>query len=101
VTIGHSRTRDLAKVTRQADILAVAIGRPSMITTDMVAPGATVLDFGINVVDSRVVGDVDYLGVVETAGAITPVPGGTGPMTNAMLLRNTVQAALWQAEQLT
>jgi methylenetetrahydrofolate dehydrogenase (NADP+)/methenyltetrahydrofolate cyclohydrolase len=98
VTVCHSHTRDLARLTRQADILAVAVGRPSTITVDMVAPGATVLDFGINVFDGRVVGDVDYLGVVETAGAITPVPGGTGPMTNAMLLQNTVQAALWQAE---
>ncbi len=97
VTICHSRTVDLKRISREADILAVAIGRPRMVTADMVAPGATVIDFGINVVDGRVVGDVDDLSVAATAGAITPVPGGTGPVTNAMLLRQTVQAAEWQA----
>jgi methylenetetrahydrofolate dehydrogenase (NADP+)/methenyltetrahydrofolate cyclohydrolase len=97
VTICHSRTVDLGATTRQADILAVATGRPGRITADLVAPGATVLDFGINVVDGAVVGDVDFASVSTIVGAITPVPGGTGPMTNAMLLRHTVQAALWQA----
>jgi methylenetetrahydrofolate dehydrogenase (NADP+) / methenyltetrahydrofolate cyclohydrolase len=98
VTVCHSRTVDLGRITRDAEILAVAVGRPRLITADMVEPGATVLDFGINVVDGAIVGDVDYAAVAEVAGAITPVPGGTGPMTNAMLLRQTVQAAEWQAE---
>jgi methylenetetrahydrofolate dehydrogenase (NADP+)/methenyltetrahydrofolate cyclohydrolase len=97
VTVCHSRTVDLGAITRQADILAVAIGRPGRITADLVAPGATVLDFGFNVVDGAVVGDVDFPGVAAIAGAITPVPGGTGPMTNAVLLRHTLQAAEWQA----
>jgi methylenetetrahydrofolate dehydrogenase (NADP+)/methenyltetrahydrofolate cyclohydrolase len=96
VTVAHSRTADLGAVTQEADILVVAIGRPGRITPSMVAPGATVLDFGINVVDGAVVGDVDFPAVSAVAGAITPVPGGTGPMTNAMLLRHTVQAAEWQ-----
>lgn len=93
VTICHTRTPDLGAVTRQAEILAVAAGRPGLITKDMVAPGAVVLDFGINVVDGKVVGDVDFDGVSQVAAAITPVPGGTGPMTNAMLLLNTLKAA--------
>jgi methylenetetrahydrofolate dehydrogenase (NADP+)/methenyltetrahydrofolate cyclohydrolase len=97
VTICHSRTIDLARFTRQADILAVAAGRPGLITGDMVAPGAVVLDFGMNLVSGALVGDVDAASVGEIAGAITPVPGGTGPMTNAMLLVNTLQAAKWQA----
>jgi len=96
VTICHSRTADLAYFTRQADVLVVATGRPGLIRGEMVKPGAVVVDFGINVVDDHVVGDVDFTSVVEVAGAITPVPGGTGPMTNAMLLRNTWQAAEWQ-----
>ena len=97
VTICHSRTIDLARHTRQADILAVAAGRPALIVGDMVAPGATVLDFGMNVVEGAPVGDVDPATVGEVAGAITPVPGGTGPMTIAMLLVNALQAAKWQA----
>ncbi len=96
VTICHSQTPDLARFTRQADVLAVAVGRPGLIRADMVRPGAVVLDFGVNVVDGSVVGDVDFAGVAAVAGAITPVPGGTGPMTNAMLLANTLAAARWQ-----
>jgi methylenetetrahydrofolate dehydrogenase (NADP+) / methenyltetrahydrofolate cyclohydrolase len=98
VTICHSRTVDLARITRQADILAVAIGKPELITGDMVAPGAVVLDFGMNVLDGKLVGDVDFASVEPVAGAITPVPGGTGPPTNAMLLANTIAAAEWQEQ---
>lgn len=93
VTICHSKTVDLPAVTREADILVAAVGRPRFVTADMVKPGAVVVDFGINVVDDRVVGDVDFDAVRALAGAITPVPGGTGPMTNAVLLRNTLRAA--------
>jgi methylenetetrahydrofolate dehydrogenase (NADP+)/methenyltetrahydrofolate cyclohydrolase len=93
VTICHSKTVDLPAVTREADILVAAIGRPRFVTADMVKPGAVVVDFGINVVDDQVVGDVDFDAVRAVAGAITPVPGGTGPMTNAVLLRNTLRAA--------
>ncbi len=93
VTVCHSRTRNLAEVTRRADILVAAIGKAGMITADMVKPGAVVVDFGINVVDGKVVGDVDYEAVKEIASAITPVPGGTGPTTNAVLIRNTFEAA--------
>lgn len=96
VTICHSQTLDLARYTRQADILAVAVGRPQLITGAMVAPGVVVLDFGTNVVDGRVVGDVDFDSVAPVASAITPVPGGTGPMTTATLLLNTLEAAHWQ-----
>lgn len=96
VTICHSRTADLGRYTRQAEILAVAAGRPNLITGDMIAPGAVVLDFGMNVVDGKLVGDVDASSVTPVAGAISPVPGGTGPMTNAMLLTNAMQAAEWQ-----
>lgn len=97
VTICHSRTQNLGRITAEADILAVAVGRARMITADMVKPGATVLDFGINVEDGAVVGDVDFAGVSSVAGAITPVPGGTGPVTNAVLLRHTIEAATWQS----
>ncbi|MGI5835373.1 MAG: bifunctional 5,10-methylenetetrahydrofolate dehydrogenase/5,10-methenyltetrahydrofolate cyclohydrolase [Chloroflexota bacterium] len=93
VTVCHSRTRNLAEVARRADILVAAIGRAKLITADFVKPGSVVVDFGINVIDSKVVGDVDFDAVKEVAGAITPVPGGTGPTTNAMLLRNTLEAA--------
>jgi methylenetetrahydrofolate dehydrogenase (NADP+)/methenyltetrahydrofolate cyclohydrolase len=93
VTVCHSRTRDLAEVTRRADVLIAAVGRPRMITADMVRPGATVIDVGVNRTDDGLVGDVDFGPVSEVAGAITPVPGGVGPMTIAMLLRNTVVAA--------
>ncbi len=93
VTICHSRTRDLAAITRQADILVVAIGRPKFVTADMVKPGATVIDVGINRTDQGLVGDVDFDAVREVAGAITPVPGGVGRLTVALLLRNTLVAA--------
>jgi len=93
VTQTHSRTPDLAAVTRRADILVVAIGRPRMIGAEHVKPGATVIDVGVNRTDEGLVGDVDYEPVAEIAGAITPVPGGVGPMTIASLLANTVAAA--------
>jgi methylenetetrahydrofolate dehydrogenase (NADP+)/methenyltetrahydrofolate cyclohydrolase len=93
VTIVHSRTRDLPSVTRRAEVLIVAIGKPQFVTADMVAPGAVVIDVGINRTDAGMVGDVDYGPVAEIASAITPVPGGIGPMTIAMLLSNTLQAA--------
>lgn len=94
VTIAHSRTPDLAAVVRAADIVAAAVGRAELITGAMLKPGAVVIDFGINVLaDGRLVGDVEYASAAEVAGAITPVPGGTGPMTNMMLLRNLLQAA--------
>jgi methylenetetrahydrofolate dehydrogenase (NADP+)/methenyltetrahydrofolate cyclohydrolase len=93
VTLCHSRTRDLAAVTRLADILIVAIGRPRFVTADMVKPGAVVVDVGINRGEDGVVGDVDFDAVREVAGVITPVPGGVGPLTIAMLLRNTLAAA--------
>src|SRR5262249_1747828 len=93
VTIAHSRTRDLAEVTRRADILVAAVGRPKMITGDMIKPGAAVIDVGINRTDEGLVGDVDFATASEVASAITPVPGGVGPMTIAMLLSNTLEAA--------
>jgi methylenetetrahydrofolate dehydrogenase (NADP+)/methenyltetrahydrofolate cyclohydrolase len=93
VTVCHSRTRDLANLTRTADILVAAIGRARFVTTDMVRPGAVVIDVGINRVDGQLVGDVDFEPVARIASAITPVPGGVGPMTIAMLLRNTLAAA--------
>jgi len=93
VTICHSHTENLASITKQADILVVAVGKAKLITADMVKPGAAVIDVGINRVDGRVVGDVDFENVEKVAGWITPVPGGVGPMTVAMLLENTVQAA--------
>ena len=101
VTVAHSRTRDLADVCRGADILVAAVGRPEMIKGDWVKPGAAVIDVGINRVDAggdkpKLVGDVDFAGAYENAAAITPVPGGVGPMTIAVLLRNTVVAACRQ-----
>ncbi len=93
VTICHSRTVDLGAVTREADILVAAVGKARLIKGDMVKPGAVVIDFGVNFVDGVMVGDVDFEGAAAVAGAITPVPGGTGPMTNVMLLANTLQAA--------
>ncbi len=93
VVQAHSRTPDLAAVTREADILVAAVGRAQMITADFVKPGATVIDVGINRTDDGLVGDVDFESVAEVAGAITPVPGGVGPMTIASLLLNTVIAA--------
>lgn len=102
VTVAHSRTRDLPAVCRRADILVAAVGRPEMIKGDWVKPGATVIDVGINRVDAggdkpKLVGDVDFAAAKENAAAITPVPGGVGPMTIAVLLRNTVVAACRQA----
>ncbi len=96
VTVCHSRTRDLPAVTRSADILIVAIGRPRFITADMVKPGAVVIDVGMNRLPEGLVGDVDFASVREVAGRITPVPGGVGPLTVAMLLHNTLAAARMQ-----
>ncbi|MCK5398150.1 MAG: bifunctional 5,10-methylene-tetrahydrofolate dehydrogenase/5,10-methylene-tetrahydrofolate cyclohydrolase, partial [Thermoplasmata archaeon] len=100
VTLCHSRTKDMEKLTIQADILIAAIGKPNFVTADMVKPGAVVIDIGINRVDDdsrergyRIVGDVDFEAVKEIASAITPVPGGVGRMTIAMLMKSTVQAA--------
>jgi methylenetetrahydrofolate dehydrogenase (NADP+)/methenyltetrahydrofolate cyclohydrolase len=93
VTMCHSRTRDLAAVCARADVLIAAVGRPRMVTADWVKPGATVIDVGVNRLESGLVGDVDFDAVRERAAAITPVPGGVGPMTIACLLRNTVLAA--------
>ncbi len=93
VTVCHSKTRDLAGHTRRADILVAAVGKPGFVTKDMVKPGAVVLDVGINRVDGKVCGDVAYDEVAEVASAMTPVPGGVGPMTIAMLLQNTLEAA--------
>lgn len=93
VTIIHSRTAERAFHTRQADILMVAAGSAGLVTADMVKPGATVIDAGINVVDDGIVGDVDFEGVREVAGTITPVPGGVGPVTNVVLLRGVIESA--------
>jgi len=100
LTVCHSRTKDIGAVTREADILVVAIGKTRFVTAGMVKPGAVVIDVGINAIPDatkksgkRLVGDVDYDAVKEVAGAITPVPGGVGPMTIAMLMRNTITAA--------
>jgi methylenetetrahydrofolate dehydrogenase (NADP+) / methenyltetrahydrofolate cyclohydrolase len=101
VTIAHSRTRDLAVIVRQADIVVAAVGRPQLIKGDWIKPGATVIDVGMNRIDApergegknRLVGDVDFPAALEVAGAITPVPGGVGPMTIACLLANTVTTA--------
>lgn len=101
VTVVHSRTRDLPELCRQADILVAAVGRPEMIKGDWIKPGATIVDVGINRIEkpeggTRLVGDVDFASAAQIAGAITPVPGGVGPMTIACLLRNTVLAACHQ-----
>lgn len=100
VTVAHSRTKDLGAITRQADILIAAVGRPEMIRGDMIKPGAVVIDVGINRVDDasakrgyRLVGDVHFDEAMQVAGAVTPVPGGVGPMTITMLLQNTLRAA--------
>ena len=93
VTICHSRTKNLAEHTRRADILVAAVGKAGFVTADMVKPGAVVIDVGINRVDGKVKGDVDFDAVKEVAGWITPVPGGVGKMTITMLLANTVEAA--------
>ena len=98
VTICHSRTRDLGEVCRRADILVAAVGKAGLIKGDMIKRGAVVIDVGTNrMPDGKLVGDVDFASALEVAGAITPVPGGVGPMTIAMLMKNTVQAAVCQA----
>lgn len=100
VTVCHSRTENLAEATRQADILVAAVGKPNFVTADMVKPGAVVIDVGINrIAPKKLVGDVDFTAVREVAGAITPVPGGVGLLTVAMLLHNTVKAARIQQEK--
>ncbi|MDA1100888.1 MAG: bifunctional methylenetetrahydrofolate dehydrogenase/methenyltetrahydrofolate cyclohydrolase FolD [Proteobacteria bacterium] len=100
VTIAHSRTRDLPEICRQADILVAAVGRPEMLGADCIKPGAVVIDVGMNRIDAgdgktRLAGDVDFQAAKEIAGAITPVPGGVGPMTIACLMVNTITAACW------
>jgi methylenetetrahydrofolate dehydrogenase (NADP+)/methenyltetrahydrofolate cyclohydrolase len=101
VTVAHSKTKDLPGVCRRADLLLVAIGRPEFVKKDWVKPGAVVVDVGINRIDaggkSKIVGDVDFAGAMEVAGAVTPVPGGVGPMTIACLLSNTLYAAAMRA----
>ena len=99
VTICHSRTRDLGAVCREGEILVAAIGKAKMITGDMIRPGAVVVDFGVNVVDGKLIGDVDTAAAMEVANYVTPVPGGTGPMTNIMLMTNTLTAARRQAHR--
>ena len=103
VTMAHSRTRDLAGVCRRADILIAAVGRPRLVQPDWIKPGATVIDVGINRIEeggkNRLVGDVAYDGAAQVAGAITPVPGGVGPMTIACLLRNTLTSAERRAKR--
>jgi methylenetetrahydrofolate dehydrogenase (NADP+)/methenyltetrahydrofolate cyclohydrolase len=100
VTIAHSRSKDLAAISRRADIVVAAVGRPEMVKADWIKPGAVVIDVGINRIEDasrksgyRLVGDVDYNEVAPRCSAITPVPGGVGPMTIAMLMKNTLQAA--------
>ena len=97
VTVCHRRTRDLAAHVRRADIVVVAAGHPGLITGAMLKPGAVVVDVGINVLDGRIVGDVDFESAREVASAITPVPGGVGPLTNALLLTHLIRAAERQA----
>jgi methylenetetrahydrofolate dehydrogenase (NADP+) / methenyltetrahydrofolate cyclohydrolase len=99
VTMAHSRTRHLADVCNRADVLVAAVGRPHLITAEMVRDGAVVIDVGINRTDEGLVGDVDFEAVSQKAAAITPVPGGVGPMTIAMLLVNTLKAARLQADE--
>lgn len=97
VSVCHSRTRDLTTLTRQADVLIAAVGRPRLVTAEMVRPGAVVIDVGINALpEGGIVGDVDFEAVREVAAAITPTPGGVGPLTNVMLLKQCVRAA-WLA----
>jgi len=99
VTVCHSKTRDLAAHTRRADIIVVAAGHPGLLTGDMIKPGAVIIDVGINVVDGHLVGDVDFASARGVAGAITPVPGGIGPLTNALLLAHLVRAAQRQVAE--
>lgn len=93
VTICHTKTRDLPGITRRADILVCAVGRADFLKADMVKPGAVVIDVGMNIKDGKLTGDVDFDGVRAVAGYITPAPGGVGPMTRVMLLKNTLLAA--------
>ena len=93
VTVAHSKTRDLSSVVKRADIVVAAVGRPEMVKGEWIKPGATVIDVGINRTEQGLVGDVDFAGALSIAGAVTPVPGGVGPMTIAMLLSNTVDSA--------
>lgn len=93
VSVCHTRTSDIGCYTREADLLVVAVGKPAVVQVEMVKPGAVVIDFGVNVVAGALMGDVDFASVCEVASAITPVPGGTGPMTNVVLMRNTLLAA--------
>jgi len=95
MTICHSHTRDLAAACRRADVLIAAVGRPKLVQGDWIKPGATVIDVGITRTEDGLVGDVDFDAAMEVASAVTPVPGGVGPMTIACLLQNTLQAALW------
>jgi methylenetetrahydrofolate dehydrogenase (NADP+)/methenyltetrahydrofolate cyclohydrolase len=99
VTVCHSRTANLTTLTREADVLIAAVGRPRMVTAEMVRPGATVIDVGINALaEGGIVGDVDFESVKEVAGAVTPTPGGVGPLTNVLLLKQCVRAA-WQQKE--
>ena len=101
VTVCHSHTKNLAEVCRQADVIVAAVGKPLFVKADMVKPGATVIDVGINRIEpKKLVGDVDFESVKEVAGAITPVPGGVGLLTIAMLMANTVKAAKLQAGEI-
>lgn len=100
VTICHSRTRDLAAICRQADILVSAVGRAGIITAEHIKPGATIVDFGVNFVEGTMTGDVDAGSALAVAGALTPVPGGTGRVTTAVLVRNTIKAAALQCARL-
>lgn len=93
VTVAHSRTKDLSSVVKRADIVVAAVGRPEMVKGDWIKPGATVIDVGINRTEQGLVGDVDFAGALSVGGAVTPVPGGVGPMTIAVLLRNTLVSA--------
>jgi methylenetetrahydrofolate dehydrogenase (NADP+)/methenyltetrahydrofolate cyclohydrolase len=98
VTVCHSRTKNLADICRQADIICAAVGRAEMIRGDWIKPGAVVIDFGVNDVEGKMVGDVAYEEAAQVAGMITPVPGGTGPMTNVLLCRNVLEAAQRQTK---
>ena len=98
VTVAHSRSHDLPGIVHRADIVVAAVGRPGLVRGEWIKPGATVIDVGINRVDDRLVGDVDFAGAASVAGAITPVPGGVGPMTIACLLRNTLIGAARRAD---
>jgi methylenetetrahydrofolate dehydrogenase (NADP+)/methenyltetrahydrofolate cyclohydrolase len=93
VTVAHSKTRDLSSVVKRADIVVAAVGRAEMVKGEWIKPGATVIDVGINRTERGLVGDVDFAGALSVAGAVTPVPGGVGPMTIAVLLRNTLVSA--------